>query len=114
MALHLRADPLPLSRDTAGVIRIGGTRVSLDSLVAAYEQGASMRDLTTAFPDLALSDIYASIAYYLRHEADVETYLAERRRQAKEVEERLRSEFPDAYRRSEVRDEPIRPDETHS
>lgn len=38
----LQADPLPLARDRAGVIRIAGTRVSLDSLVSACEHGASI------------------------------------------------------------------------
>ena len=99
MALRLQADPLPLARDASGVIRVGGTRVSLESLVVAFEQGASVPELAQAFPDLALPDLHTSIAYYLRHREEVERYLEERRRAAKQAEEELRRGFPGAYRR---------------
>jgi uncharacterized protein (DUF433 family) len=95
----LSADPLPLVMDEAGVIRIGGTRVSLDSLLASYLQGASVDELTAGFPDLALHEIHASIAYYHRHRDEIEEYLASRRREAETIEARIRDEFPEAYRR---------------
>ncbi len=100
----LKADPLPLSRDRTGVIRVAGTRVSLDSLVSAYEQGASIPELTEAFPDLTLPDIHASIAYYLRHRGEVARYLDARRREARAVEERLRRDFPEACRSGQETD----------
>jgi uncharacterized protein (DUF433 family) len=96
--LELVPDPLPLSRDSAGVIRVAGTRVSLESVVSWYEAGSSVADLAGAFPDLGLSDIHASIAYYLRHREGVERYIEERRRQAREAEQRIRLEFPERYR----------------
>ena len=96
--LELVPDPLPLSRDSAGVIRVAGTRVSLESVVSWYEAGSSVAELAGAFPDLGLSDIHASIAYYLRHREGVERYIEERRRQAREAEERIRMEFPERYR----------------
>lgn len=105
MTLNLHADPLPLARDSSGVIRVGGTRVSLDSLVAAYEGGASIPKLSEAFPDLTLPDIHGAIAYYLRHRAEVEGYLEGRRREAGEIEERIRRDFPEAYRRMSLAEE---------
>lgn len=95
----LKSDPLPLARDARGVIRIGGTRVSLESLVASYEAGGSTQELAEAFPDLSLYDIHSTIAYYLKHREEVEEYIAVRRRAAEETEARLQEEFPDAYRR---------------
>lgn len=95
----LKSDPLPLARDTAGVIRIGGTRVSLESLVVSYEAGASIQDLAEAFPDLSLYDIHSTIAYYLKHREEVQEYIGTRRRVAEATEARLREEFPEAYRR---------------
>jgi uncharacterized protein (DUF433 family) len=94
---RLEADPLPLSQDPAGVIRIAGTRVSLESIVVLYDDGASVPELAQAFPDLSLPDIHAAIAYLLRHREEVEAYLEERRRQARAAEERLRAEFPEVY-----------------
>lgn len=91
----MRVDPLPLSRDSAGVIRIAGTRVSLDSLMALYDAGASIQDLAEAFPDLTLADIHASIAYVLRHREEIDRYLEERRREATRVKVRIRWDFPE-------------------
>lgn len=99
MALHLQSDPLPLERDASGVIRIGGTRVSLDSVVLTYQTGASIQELAEAFPDLDLPDLHASIAYYLRHRQEIDPYLEERRRAAQAVEQDFRRDFPTAYRR---------------
>lgn len=111
MALQLQSDPLPLARDSAGVIRIGGTRVSLDSVVATYQTGASIQELAEAFPDLDLSDLHASIAYYLRHRQEIEQYLDARRRAAQEVEQEIRRDFPEVYTRSALDEEPIPLDE---
>lgn len=95
----LKADPLPLASDSAGVIRIGGTRVSLDSLIGSYLAGASVDELAAGFPDLSLYEIHASIAYYHRQRDEVEEYLAARRREAETAEARIRGEFPETYRR---------------
>ena len=95
----LKADPLPLARDGSGVIRIGGTRVSLESLVSAYLAGASIDELAAAFPDLSRPDLHASVAYFLKHRREVEEYLVERLREAEVVEAQIRTELPGAYRR---------------
>lgn len=101
MVFQLDVEPLPFSRDPSGVIRIAGTRVSLESVVAVYEQGMSIPHLAEAFPDLTLADLHATISYYLRHREDVETYIEGRRREAAETEELLRRDFPEAYRRAD-------------
>lgn len=100
MALQLDVEPLPLSRDPSGVIRIAGTRVSLESVVAVHEQGVSIPDLAEAFPDLTLADLHATIAYYLRHQEEVEVYIEDRRREAAAIEERLRRDFPEIHKRA--------------
>lgn len=96
----LKADPLPLVRDTTGVIRVGGTRVSLDSLLASYLAGASIDDLRAGFPELSLYEIHTSIAYYHKHLDEVRRSLDSRRQQAEAAETRIRQDFPDAYHRT--------------
>jgi hypothetical protein len=49
---------------------------------------------------LALPDVYAVIAYYLRHRGEVEGYLAQREQKAEEVWQRLESQQGDL---SEIR-----------
>ena len=39
MSLSIAVEPLPLSKDADGVVRVGGTRVTLDTLVEAFHEG---------------------------------------------------------------------------
>ena len=55
---------------------IAGTRVSLDSLVAAFLEGLSPEAIITdCFPSLTLEQAYGALAYYLAHRAEVDAYL---------------------------------------
>ena len=87
--LAIAAEPLPLSTDEGGTIRIGGTRVTLDSVVHAFQQGSAAEDIVRQFPSLSLADVYAVIGYYLRHQGEVETYLEQQAREAEELRQRV-------------------------
>ncbi len=88
MVLPLTAAPLPLHSDPDGVVRIGGTRVTLDTVVAAYQSGASADEIWEDYPVLKLGDVHRAIAFFLEHRSEVEAYLEDRREHA----ERLRRE----------------------
>jgi uncharacterized protein (DUF433 family) len=75
MALVFEAQPIPLVTDPGGVVRVGRSRVSLDTVIAIYEQGASAEEILLRLPTLQLSDIHAVLAYYLNHQAEVQDYL---------------------------------------
>ena len=75
--------PLMLGED--GVIRVGKTRVTLDTVVYAFQDGATAEEIASQYPSLDLSDVYLVIAYYLKHRAEVETYLQEREKIVEEV-----------------------------
>jgi uncharacterized protein (DUF433 family) len=93
MRLDIHADPLPFVNDSGGVVRVGGTRVPLDALVAAYWDGATPESIADQYPSLQLGDIYSAIGYYLLHQADVEDYLRQRRQQADMVRQNNESRF---------------------
>jgi len=76
MALPLTTDPTPLNTDRHGVVRVGGTRVTLHSVVEAFLQGATAEEIALRYDVLSLPDVYATIAYYLRHRDDIDAYLA--------------------------------------
>jgi uncharacterized protein (DUF433 family) len=61
--------------DEHGVLRVGNTRVMLDSVVAAFEQGHSPETIQQQFPDLSLEEVYGATTYYLAHHDEVQTYL---------------------------------------
>ena len=90
----LAADPLPLRTDADGTIRVGGTRVPLDTVVGEFLDGASAEAIADHYPSLVLADVYATIAYYLRHRDEVNEYLARRRAEAAEVRRRVEADFP--------------------
>ena len=58
-----------------GAYRIGGTRVSLDSVVYAYRRGASPESIQRSFPSLTLEQVHGALAFYLSHQTEVDGYL---------------------------------------
>ena len=85
MALTVSAQPVPLRTDDGGVMRVGNTRVSLDSVVTAYQQGATAEQISEDFPTLDLADVHMVISYCLRHAEEVNEYLAAQRQVAAEL-----------------------------
>ena len=53
---------VPLLASEDGTIRIGGTRVSLDSVLHHYQQGTTAEEIALRFPALRLADIHACLA----------------------------------------------------
>jgi uncharacterized protein (DUF433 family) len=84
MVLTIHAEPQPLRLDSDGTLRVGGTRVSLDVMLAHYREGATVDEIAERFPVLIPADVHAALAYYLRHRAEIDDYLAEQDRQAEE------------------------------
>ncbi len=85
MTLSITVEPMPLEVNADGVVRVGGTRVTLDTVVAAFNQGATPEEIVFQYPSLQLRDVYAAIAYYLRHQQDVGVYLQQRQQRASEI-----------------------------
>jgi uncharacterized protein (DUF433 family) len=95
MTLTLHADPLPLHVDESGTVRIGATRVTLDILVERFNQGDSPETLAQSFTALSLPDLYSVLGYYLRHRAEVDSYLNQRELEAEELRQRHPQFFPE-------------------
>jgi uncharacterized protein (DUF433 family) len=93
MSLFISAEPVPLEADADGVMRIGGTRVSLDTVVAAFNDGATPEEIVKQYPSLQLADVYAVISYYLRRRTDVEAYLRQRQQEAERIRRENESRF---------------------
>ena len=74
----LSTEPAPLHMDEDGVFRVGGTRVRLESVVFAFNNGCAAEEILLKYPSLNLTDIYAVITDYLWHRQDVDAYLGER------------------------------------
>ena len=78
MTLKLESKAPPLVASADGVVRVSGTRVTLDTIVYAFRDGATAEEIVLKYPSLELADVYTTIAYYLRHRHEVDKYLATR------------------------------------
>lgn len=86
MSLAVAADPTPIRIDPGGIPRVGVSRVRVASIVFLHQQGATPEQIQERFPAIALSDVYAVIAYYLRHRAEVDAHLAELEAEADRIQ----------------------------
>lgn len=102
MSLSLQTKPVPLTTNEYGVMRVGSTRVSLDTVIFAYKQGATPEEIVADYSTLDLSDVYAVITYYLQNEAEVEDYLQRRQAQRDEVRREMETRFPQAGLRARL------------
>jgi uncharacterized protein (DUF433 family) len=93
MFFFFDAQPLPLLADADGVTRVGGTRVTLDTIVAAFRDGMTAEAIVEQYPSLALADVYLVIGYFLSHQGEVDAYLADRQQRAEEVRSQNESKF---------------------
>jgi uncharacterized protein (DUF433 family) len=91
--LLIETEPIPLETDADGVVRVGGTRVTLDTIVAAFREGATAEEIVYQYPSLNLADAYSVIGYYLRRHPQVEAYLRRRQRQRAEIREHNENRF---------------------
>ena len=83
---------VPLTTTEFGTIRIGHSRVSLDSVVYHYEQGATAERIAESFPSLDLAEIYAVIAYYLANRESVQEYLRGQEAEADALQQQIESD----------------------
>lgn len=93
MSLTISTESVPLYADAGGVARVGGTRVSLDSVVFAFNEGSTPEEIVQQYTALDLADVYAVIGYYLRHRGEVDEYIAARLAQRDESRREVESRF---------------------
>ena len=95
MNLVLDREAPPLHEDETGAVRVGNSRVLLETVVRAFQDGASPESIVHRYTTLSLSDVYNTIGYYLRHQDAVEAYLSQREQLAEAVQQRLSDIQPD-------------------
>lgn len=100
MAFTVQTEAPPLREDATGAIRLGNSRVLLEIVVRAFQDGATPETIVQRYYTLALPDVYTVLAYYLRHPSEVEKYLARREQKTEEVRQRIESQQGDLSDRS--------------
>lgn len=91
MNIEIDAPPLRVTKE--GVVRVGNTRVPLETVIWTYKEGASPEEIVMHYDVLELADVHSVIAYYLNHREAVDAYiegvLAESERVRQENEARF-------------------------
>jgi len=91
--LTIEVAPVPLEVDADGVVRVGGTRVTLDTIVDVFQDGATAEEIVHQYPSLDLADVYSVISFYLQRRSDVEAYLRRRQQQRDKVRDQNEARF---------------------
>lgn len=79
MNVVVSTSEIKLTETEAGVLRVGDSRVSLDTVIIAFNQGATPEQIVEDYDSLELGEVYAVISYYLQNREEVEKYLAKRK-----------------------------------
>lgn len=85
---------MPLATDEHGVIRVGGTRVTLDTVVEAFGEGLSAEAIVDQYPTLKLADVYSVIGYLLNHREAVAEYMQRQAHETADVRRLVEGLFP--------------------
>ena len=96
MAAALTTEPAPLVFGPGGVMRVSGTRVTLETVLAAFAGGATAEEIAQQYPSIPLADVYQVIGYGLRHSSELEPYLARRRQEMRATRKLNESMWPPA------------------
>ena len=88
-----RKGAAPLRLDAGGTVRAGGTRVTLDSIVAASGEGETAGEIADRFPVLSPDDLGQILGWYIRYRGPVDAYLARREDQAERFREEMEARF---------------------
>lgn len=92
-------ETIPIVTGADGAIRVSGTRVTLDSILSAFNDGATPEEIAQQYPTVPLADIYHLIGYCLRHAAETEEYLRRRLHESQEVRQQNEARWrPDGVR----------------
>lgn len=76
---------------------IEGTRISLDSVVYAFQQGVSPEGIVQSFPLLTLEQVYGAIAFYLSNRTEIDAYLAAEEEAFDAMPQPLKASAPALY-----------------
>jgi len=98
----IAAEQPPVALDATGTARVGGTRITLDTVVEAWLNGATAEEIVVNYDSLKLADIYSVISYNLRHREQVEAYLSRRQDAAWIARAQIESALPNAEFRARL------------
>ena len=83
-----------LKRDASGAIRVGNSRVLLELVIRAFQNGETPESIVQSYDTLSLVDVYAVIGYYLSQPNAIDEYVTERSAVADVTRQRIEAAQP--------------------
>ncbi|MDX6404141.1 MAG: hypothetical protein QOH70_1596 [Blastocatellia bacterium] len=77
-----------------GQLRIEGTRVTVNQIVALYKQGYNAEEIADQYPHLTMAQVYAALLHYHTNQDEIDADLAKEKEKAEELEREHRSQHP--------------------
>ncbi len=87
--MTIQTDTPPITQWTDGSLRIGSTRLLLELVLREFQSGATAEQIVLDYDVLTLADVYAVIAYFLRHREEIDAYLKERNQLGEMVKQKI-------------------------
>ena len=94
---------VPLHYDRFGVIRVNGSRVTLETLVTAFKLGDPPAQIADDFPTVSVEQVNAVIDWYLTHQSEADPYLAWQEMEGERLRREIESQPGYAALREEVK-----------
>jgi len=85
-----------LTKTSDGTIRIGKTRVALESIVHHFSLGATAEEIGQKFPSLKLAEVYGVISYFLENHEEVAEYVLRQEAESDEIQKESEAKFQPA------------------
>ena len=86
MVLELKTPAIPFRTDNDGTIRVGNSRVRLETVVYAFNQGHTAEEIMSHYPVLNLTDVYAAISYYLNNREEIDAYIRQQETEGDKIQ----------------------------
>ena len=87
---------VPLRVDESGAVRVGQTRVSLLSVLTAFQRGETPEQIVHSYPSLQLSDAYAVVSYYLMNRNELDAWVEKEKAFGESLQKEAEALFPQA------------------
>ncbi len=76
------------------VLKVADSRVSLDSVVYAFNNGSDAAEIQHDYPSLSLAQVHSAIGYYLHNKEEVNAYITKREAETEAWWREHEAEFP--------------------
>ncbi len=86
-------ETISLTKTDDGTIRIGKTRVALESLIHHFSLGATAEEIAQKFPALTLAEIYGVISYFLSNAEEVAKYVLQQEAESDSIQIEVENKY---------------------